>query len=137
MKTCGDCGCARPAEAFLAGKAKRVSSICAACRKVRAKRHASEYYRTMAPDKRHTIMHKRRADAAGVDHVAYSRTAILMRWRYICAYCPQRATHLDHVHPISKGGPDAESNIVPACADCNLSKGAKTLAEWSESFAPA
>lgn len=23
------------------------------------------------------------------------------------------------------------SNVVPACADCNLSKGAQTLAEWA------
>jgi 5-methylcytosine-specific restriction endonuclease McrA len=46
------------------------------------------------------------------------------------------ATHLDHVHPLSRGGADAEHNIVPACARCNLSKGAKTLAEWAQSFAP-
>jgi 5-methylcytosine-specific restriction endonuclease McrA len=46
------------------------------------------------------------------------------------------ATHLDHVEPLSKGGADVESNIVPACAPCNLSKGAKTLAEWSLTFGP-
>jgi 5-methylcytosine-specific restriction endonuclease McrA len=72
-----------------------------------------------------------------VEHVAYSRTAILERWRHACCYCGSLATHLDHVVPLSKGGADAEHNIVPACAHCNLSKGAKTLAEWAETFGPA
>jgi 5-methylcytosine-specific restriction endonuclease McrA len=38
------------------------------------------------------------------------------------------------VHPISRGGADRESNIVPACTACNLSKGAKTLADWAATF---
>jgi 5-methylcytosine-specific restriction endonuclease McrA len=84
----------------------------------------------MAPDKRHTLTHKRRAEAYGVEHAPYSRGEIFRRWRWLCCYCDARATHLDHVEPLSKGGSDTESNIVPACAKCNLSKGAKTLAEW-------
>ncbi|MEV8015660.1 HNH endonuclease [Streptomyces sp. NPDC086554] len=58
----------------------------------------------------------------------------MRRWGYRCAYCDAKATHLDHVHPLSKGGADKASNMLPACADCNLSKGAKTLAEWAETF---
>lgn len=94
------------------------------------------YYRRLPPDKRHTLTHKRRAESYGVEHVAYSRTAILARWGHACAYCGQLATHLDHVVPLSRGGADVEANIVPACASCNLSKGAKTLAEWSLTFGP-
>jgi 5-methylcytosine-specific restriction endonuclease McrA len=86
----------------------------------------------MDPDKRHTLTHRKRAEAAGVDHVPYSRAAILARWRWLCAYCDERARHLDHVIPLKLGGADVESNIVPACADCNLRKGAKSLAEWAE-----
>ena len=94
------------------------------------------FYRRLPPDKRHTLTHKRRAESYGVAHVAYSRTAILARWRHACAYCGAYATHLDHVEPLVKGGTDTEANIVPACAHCNLSKGSKTLAEWSETFGP-
>ncbi|MFJ4960967.1 HNH endonuclease [Streptomyces sp. NPDC088729] len=90
----------------------------------------------MSPDKRHEVTHKRRAEVYGVAHVAYSRTAVLVRWGYACAYCGERATHLDHVVPLSKGGEDVESNILPACQTCNLSKGAKTLAEWAATFGP-
>jgi 5-methylcytosine-specific restriction endonuclease McrA len=58
----------------------------------------------------------------------------MRRWSWRCCYCPALASHLDHVVPIAKGGADVEHNIVPACAACNLSKGAKTLAEWAESW---
>ncbi|WP_369190139.1 HNH endonuclease [Streptomyces sp. R08] len=51
-----------------------------------------------------------------------------------CCYCDGPAEHIDHVTPLSKGGRDVLSNAVPACADCNLSKAALTLAEWARTF---
>ena len=42
-----------------------------------------------------------------------------------CAYCGKRAKgHLteDHITPLSKGGPNTASNIVPACKSCNSRK---------------
>lgn len=136
MKVCRLCGRGKPAEQFLAGKAKKPSSACASCRRNAQRKHIKGYYARLSPDKRHEATHKRRAESYGVEHVAYSRTAILKRWGYACAYCGALAKHLDHVHPLSKGGSDTESNIVPACQRCNLSKGAKTLAEWSLTFGP-
>ncbi|MEW1550966.1 HNH endonuclease [Streptomyces tsukubensis] len=85
-------------------------------------------------DKRHTLTQRRRAAGYGVEHKPYSRIEILVRWKSRCAYCGALAQHLDHVVPLSKGGTDTENNMVPACIGCNLSKGAKTLAEWAESF---
>lgn len=48
-----------------------------------------------------------------------------------CAYCgrPGRLT-IDHVQPRSRGGTDAWENLLPACEDCNQSKGNRTPAEW-------
>src|SRR5881409_3216814 len=128
MKVCRQCGRGKSAESFLAGKGakQRVSSTCSTCRRKAAAQHRRNYYASLPPDKRHTLTHARRAAGYGVEHVEYSRTAILARWRHRCAYCDRIAAHLDHVHPLSKGGADAEHNIVPACAPCNLSKGAKT-----------
>lgn len=134
MKICRLCGRAKAADAFLAGKAKKISSACSTCRRKAGASHRRAYYASLPPDKRHTLTHKRRARDAGVIHVAYSRTAILIRWNHRCCYCARTAEHLDHVQPISKGGADVESNIVPACAGCNLAKGAKTLAEWAGTF---
>lgn len=47
-----------------------------------------------------------------------------------CVYCDAEATTADHVVPLSRGGTDYIDNIVPACAPCNISKGAKLLEEW-------
>lgn len=33
--------------------------------------------------------------------------------------------HLDHVIPVSKGGPHCYANVQTACAPCNLAKGAR------------
>lgn len=49
-----------------------------------------------------------------------------------CAYCNKvgstgtgpdgKVWHMDHVEPLSQGGNDHESNIVKACARCNMKK---------------
>jgi 5-methylcytosine-specific restriction endonuclease McrA len=85
-------------------------------------------------DKRLGRTAQRRALKFSVQHEPYSRAEIFSRWDGACAYCDGVAEHIDHVHPISRGGADAPHNLVPACAPCNLSKGAKTLAEWSLTF---
>ena len=51
---------------------------------------------------------------------------------YRCVYCGvvDAKLHADHVVPLSRGGRHDISNIVPACARCNCSKGAKPLVLW-------
>ena len=50
----------------------------------------------------------------------------------LCAYCRnKRATTIDHLKPRSKGGSNLRSNLVPACIDCNHSKGSElNWIEW-------
>lgn len=47
-----------------------------------------------------------------------------------CIYCGAKAEHLDHVLPLAKGGLHSIGNLAASCAKCNLSKGAKFVAEW-------
>lgn len=50
-----------------------------------------------------------------------------------CAYCGcdiSTGYHIDHIHPLSRGGSNWASNLALACGTCNLSKGAKLLSEW-------
>ena len=56
----------------------------------------------------------------------------------LCAYCfkPAVPPHMDHVVPISRGGPDDPTNKVMSCAACNLSKGARLPSEWLQSPPP-
>lgn len=50
----------------------------------------------------------------------------------VCAYCPAPWEHLDHYIPLARGGSHTIANLVPACAACNLSKGAKLpITEWT------
>lgn len=135
MQICRLCGRGRPAPEFVNSKGQP-SSACKACRRKKQQQHIKNFYRNLSPDERHRLTHKRRAKSYGVEHQAYSRTEIFARWGNKCAYCDGWAAHMDHVNPLSKGGADAEHNVVPACERCNLSKGAKTLAEWAETFGP-
>ena len=48
-----------------------------------------------------------------------------------CPYCTQKLSfeqsHVDHIHPVSRGGLSEDDNLILVCASCNKSKGAKTL----------
>lgn len=65
----------------------------------------------------------------------------MARWRrlleafdWACAYCGSTDdVGQDHVTPISKGGEDLMHNILPACFECNDSKGHRRLPPWLES----
>jgi hypothetical protein len=53
--------------------------------------------------------------------------------RLRCWWCgkPIKGTpHLDHKHPISRGGTGNIGNLALSCQTCNQSKNAKTPAEW-------
>jgi 5-methylcytosine-specific restriction endonuclease McrA len=51
----------------------------------------------------------------------------------MCAYCGERpAIHQDHVVPLSKGGTDDLSNLLPSCQPCNQSKGHGDPRPWLE-----
>lgn len=54
------------------------------------------------------------------------RQSIRYSWGGMCAYCrTKRATTLDHIKPKCKGGSSLRSNLIPACVDCNHSKGSE------------
>lgn len=60
------------------------------------------------------------------------RQSVLLRDGEVCRYCgtTDGPWHIDHVHPVSRGGTDALENLAVACAPCNLSKGSKLLSVW-------
>lgn len=66
--------------------------------------------------------------------VALSNRTLFGRDRHVCAYCGEHfpnfyALSRDHIMPRCKGGANTWMNIVTACKECNLKKGAKTLKE--------
>jgi 5-methylcytosine-specific restriction endonuclease McrA len=53
------------------------------------------------------------------------RLEILSRDGWVCSYCGQDATEVDHIIPVKHGGTDDEANLTAACVKCNRSKGTK------------
>lgn len=56
--------------------------------------------------------------------------------RGLCFYCDQplgegRATHIEHLTPVSRGGANEWDNLVYSCQPCNNSKRSKTLMEFA------
>lgn len=55
------------------------------------------------------------------------RFQILKRDGFRCRYCgagtAESNLQLDHIVPLSKGGPDHRCNLLTACSDCNYGKG--------------
>ena len=93
------------------------------------------------PEKAAKYNRKRRADKNNVEHVFYTVKEVLDRYGKNCHICGilidlkanrkvgrkgwENGLHLDHVIPISKGGPDTIENVRPAHGACNIRKGSK------------
>jgi hypothetical protein len=62
-----------------------------------------------------------------------TRFEVFARDRFTCQYCgrkpPEVVLHLDHIHPVSKGGGNEETNLVTSCAECNLGKSTTELSD--------
>jgi 5-methylcytosine-specific restriction endonuclease McrA len=53
----------------------------------------------------------------------WSKAKVLQRDNYQCGYCGKKATTIDHIKPVSKGGESNFINTVAACFKCNSRKG--------------
>ena len=64
---------------------------------------------------------------------AFTRFNVFLRDLFTCQYCdglfPTQELTFDHIVPRSRGGRTEWTNVVAACATCNLKKGNKLLLE--------
>lgn len=134
---CRKCTCAKRKKQWDTDPAYKTRQL--ATRKAWGQAHAVElkaYLRQWQlnnPDKANEYTAKRRAllteaYVEDVDRrVVWGRDEGHCRVKLVCegVFVPFEEMHLDHVHPISKGGKHAYFNVQTACAPCNLTKGAK------------
>jgi hypothetical protein len=98
-----------------------------------ARLKATKQWRLENPEKRAASRRRRRAR---------KRATVPQRWQvydivpFCCYWCGTNlraygaTTHVDHVMPISLGGPADPTNEVNTCAACNLNKNAKHPLVW-------
>lgn len=59
------------------------------------------------------------------------RFEVFKRDSFTCVYCgasaPSVILHVDHIHPVSKGGKNNLLNLVTSCESCNLGKSDRKL----------
>ena len=60
------------------------------------------------------------------NRVPLTNRTLFRRDQNVCGYCGghfnSKALTRDHIHPVSKGGPNIWMNVVTACAPCNKHK---------------
>jgi hypothetical protein len=95
----------------------------------RAARHAyNRAYYLANPEAIQRGVAKRRARKLGVEHQPYTRTEIFDRDGGWCRGCRRTLTNepygfeIDHIVPLSLGGPDTPANVQLMCRSCNREK---------------
>lgn len=83
-----------------------------------------------------------RARKRNANHVSYTKAdikALLVKTNHQCVYCgyefeanQKRVRQLDHFIPLSLGGFDTITNLVPACISCNSAKRDRIPHKWYE-----
>ena len=62
------------------------------------------------------------------------RRKVFQRDDFTCQYCGRKGTadtlHLDHIMPRALGGTNDMDNLVTACPECNIRKGAQDLSDY-------
>lgn len=105
-------------------------------------------YRKKNPEYVERMWRRRRARERAVESQRYSTSDIITAWGTDCHICKEpidmeaprysgapgweKSLHLDHVIPMSAGGPDTVDNVKPAHGQCNLRKQAKVLDNLDE-----
>jgi len=86
------------------------------------------------PEERKAIVARRRARQAEAEGAEYTTAEHRQaRWKLYkgrCYLCGKPATDIDHVIPLSRGGPEWPANLRPICRHCN----SKKHANWPYDF---
>ena len=94
----------------------------------------AEYYLAWSQENHDKIMvngYRSRARKSGAVIEDFDELSVWQYWGETCAYCGSTEDlTLDHIVPLSQGGPHSFDNLCVACRSCNASKGAKKLIEW-------
>jgi hypothetical protein len=133
---------AKNKEYYLANKAKiqECNRLRNKANRQKVRDYARQYYQKNKQHIRNNVK-RRRHKRHGVLSIPYSVEQVLSTYGTNCHICKdpvdltisrkpgidgwEKALHIDHVIPMSRGGPDILENVKPSHAECNLIKSAK------------
>jgi len=92
-----------------------------------------------SPARQSEYYHQRRARLEGCEINDFTKeqwAEVLAEFNYHCAYClqPVDSFDMEHMTPISRGGNNTKTNVVPACRRCNVTKNKRTLLEYASAL---
>lgn len=130
-KTCCECG-----NQFETGRLNQILCGSDECKRTYGNRYTSAYimrryyHEPEFRDKTLALTNARRADKLGLGSRRITIGYLLNRDNHRCGICHTRIrTHddasLDHIIPLSKGGPHSLENVQAAHKRCNYAKGAR------------
>jgi len=148
-KTCSTCRESKPVESFYlrrnrqGGRARQGN--CKACSKAKHKRwrdenkkHLSNYSSQWYKDNQDArlVRGSRRRGMVSRAKGKFTKQQWQARLEYHghqCRYCRRTGPmQIEHMIPLSRGGANFPSNLVPACKGCNTKKGTRTYFEFME-----
>lgn len=115
---------------------ERVTVECVCCAKVFESNQKTATVCSPKCRRRKSKLARRVAEAGSYGEYRWSDfVRIAAKFGGRCAYCEEPSDRLDpdHVVPLSKGGPNTVSNLLPACPSCNSDKQALSLDAWAAS----
>lgn len=83
--------------------------------------------------------HQLANNAARARAIGVVATLTMQEWSEIleacewkCVFCGRSEVHLvvEHMFPLSRGGPHSQENVAPSCGTCNEQKGTRSPLEW-------
>jgi len=149
VKRCSKCKQVKPVSEFYEDRQQSDGHVysCKACQKVHDAAYNKEYYKEHREETRaRQKEYRQTAEGKAVCHKAESKhrarkrgatvgpvdvAAVYELSGHACIYCgATKDLTLDHIVPLSRGGPHCQENLVVACRSCNSSKGDKPLVQW-------
>jgi len=135
MKTCSKCEEQKDIEEFY----NESRSYCIECERSTANTRMKHYGATLRGKASQALQSSRKAIKNGGYDVFDDLTLmdVIVTFAFAdgeCSYCGKvtKNYHMEHIVPLSKGGPNTLSNICVSCPTCNKSKNNRDLLEWRD-----
>ena len=132
-KICASCREEKPLDQFY----DKTRYLCIKCERVSAAARMRRYNRTLRGKAANALKHSRRIAKKYGCQDDLTLMDVIFTFCMAdgeCSYCGKVTSEyeLEHIIPLSAGGPNTLSNITVACPQCNRSKHVKNLLEWRE-----